>query len=66
MAIYWVAVREVASKKAQEEGEACGKIVLPPTAVEAADEKEAILRAVGLYPTAADSSKKVEVLVRPF
>ena len=68
--IYWVAIEEVPSKKEQDENNAMPKLVLPPVAVSARDDKDAAIK-VALDPANATILKDVDknrmsVVVRPF
>lgn len=67
MAIYWVAIEEVPTKKEIEEQNALPKLVLPPTAVEARDDKDAAIKVALDNPALKDISRdKMLVSVRPF
>ena len=67
MSLYWVAVRELPTKKEQEEHSQLPKLILPPTAVEARDDKDAVLKvALNNAALAACDKNRMEVLVRPF
>lgn len=67
MAIYWVAVEELPTKKDQEESGSLPKLIIPPTAVEARDDKDAALKVAMNNPALKDSNQdRLQVLVRPF
>lgn len=64
--LYEVALIEKPTKKGIEEGE-CEKLILPPTAVIASDDKSAGVQAVMQNKDKITGDlNRVEVLVRPF
>lgn len=63
--LFQVALVKKPTKKQAEEG-AQEELVMPPTAVLAADEKGAAIRAVTQAKVAMEDLASVEVLVRPF
>ena len=54
--IYWVAVSELPSQKEVETKNACPKLIVPPTAVEARDKYAAIV----LFALPNDISSKIK------
>ena len=65
--IYWVAVEELPTKKDQEELAAMPKLIVPPTAVEARDDKDAALKvAMGNEALKGANKDRLQVSVRPF
>mgnify|MGYP001566304383 CR=1 FL=1 len=68
MAIYWVAVEELPTKKEADEANALPKLILPPVAVEARDDKDAALKVAMAHPDMIKSANqdRLQVLVRPF
>jgi len=65
--IYWVAVEEIPTRKDQEDKSALPKLVLPPTAVVARDDKDAALKvALGKEELKNYDQNRLNVIVRPF
>lgn len=66
MAIYWVAVEEVPTKKDAEEGKVT-KLILQPTAVSARNEQEAAIKVALDNETLKGIDRdRMQVSVRPF
>lgn len=67
MAIYWVAIEEVPTKKEIEEENALPKLIVPPVAVEARDDKDAAIKVAMDNPALKGVNRdKLLVVVRPF
>lgn len=67
MPIYWVAIEEMPTKKEVEEQNALPKLIVPPTAVEARDDKDAAIKVALNNGALKDMDQdKMKVLVRPF
>ena len=67
MAIYWVAVEELPTKKEQDEQNLLPKLLLAPTAIEARDDKDAALKIAMDHPLLLEANRdRLQVLVRPF
>lgn len=65
--IFWVAIEEMPTKKEQEEQNALPKLILPPTAIEARDDKDAALKVALNNPALKDANMdRLQVSVRPF
>lgn len=65
MPLFEVAILETPTKKDYEDG-IMEKLILPPTAVLAADEQSAAISAVMDNPDIEVDRQRMEVLVRPF
>ena len=67
MAIFWVAVEELPTKKEQEETGSLPKLVVPPVAVTARDDKDAAIKvAMGNDLLKGVNKDRLQVSVRPF
>ena len=67
MAIYWVAVEELPTKKERDEENLLPKLLLPPVAVVARDDKDAALKVAMNHPVLKDAKPdRIQVTVRPF
>ena len=65
--IYWVAVELMPSKKEVEEESALPKLIVPPVAVEARDDKDAAIKvAMNSDALKGVDQDKITVHVRPF
>jgi len=65
--IYWVAIELMPTKKEVEETNALPKLIVPPVAVEARDDKDAAIKvAMNNEALKGVDQDKLTVLVRPF
>jgi len=65
--IYWVAIEELPTKKDADENNALPKLILPPTAVIARDDKDAALKVALENDSIKDADRnRLNVIVRPF